>query len=61
MGQPAPCGDFTVNELFRFVPQGLAEGHIQGSYVPTGVKPAMLERLALAGAPVDPAMFGSAP
>jgi pilus assembly protein CpaF len=54
-------GDFTVNELFRFVPQGLAEGHIQGSYVPTGVKPAMLERLALAGAPVDPAMFGSAP
>ncbi len=39
------------------MPEGLAQGRIQGHYRPTGVRPAMLEALALAGAPVEPAMF----
>jgi pilus assembly protein CpaF len=50
-------GDFSLNELFRFVPEGLAHGKVQGRFLPTGRRPKMLEQLALAGAPVDPAMF----
>jgi len=50
-------GDFAVHELFRFVPEGLSHGNIQGRYQATGRRPAMLDQLALAGAPVDPAMF----
>lgn len=52
-------GEVQVTELFRYVPEGLEDGRWVGHFEPTGAVPAMLKRLALAGAAVDPALFGA--
>ncbi len=48
----------TMQDIFKFEQVGVnSSGAAYGRFIATGIRPTFLERLASAGAPVDPGLF----
>jgi len=51
-------GDTIVmQDIFRFVQVGVADGKVQGYFTATGVRPKFAERIEAAGVPLPPSLF----
>lgn len=57
VGSVGADGEIAVTDVFRYEPEGLQSGQLVGRFRPTGVVPAMMRELTLAGARVDGSMF----
>jgi pilus assembly protein CpaF len=54
-------GDVIVmQDIFRFVQTGMADGRVQGYFTATGIRPKFAEQIEAAGIPVPPSLFAPA-
>jgi pilus assembly protein CpaF len=50
----------TTQEIYRFARRGISpDGHVIGTFEPTGIRPKFLERLQVAGAALPADMLGA--